>query len=208
VIEQCVAWLTGLPAANVYRFIAVLAGLENIFPPVPADTAVALGAFLSSRSEGLTWWGVYVATLVPNVATAAGVFQIAATHGRTFFASRTGRKLVSERAMLRIGRLYDRHHFWGIFVSRFLPGYRAVVPPFAAVAGLPLWKALPPIVLASGLYYGLLTLLAYHFGRNWDAVRSVVARFSAVLALAAVAATVLIAVLVWRHRHHLRADGD
>ena len=207
-IEQFVTWLAGLPAPEVYGFIAVLAGLENIVPPVPADTAVALGAFLSSRSDALTWWGVYIATVVPNVVTATGVFHLAATRGRTFFASRTGRKLVSERAMRRIGRLYDRHHFWGIFVSRFLPGYRAVVPPFAAVTGLPLWKALPPIVLASGLYYGLLTLLAYHFGRNWDAVRTAVTRFSAVLAVAAVAATVLIAVLVWRHRHHLRGDHE
>jgi membrane protein DedA with SNARE-associated domain len=110
--------------------------------------------------------------------------------------------------MLRIGRLYERHHFWGIFVSRFLPGYRAVVPPFAAVAGLPIWKALPPIVLATGLYYAFLTLLAYHFGRNWEAVRSAVAHFSVVLAVAAVAVTVVIAVLVWRHRHHMRADRE
>lgn len=207
-IDQLIAWLAAMPPADVYGFIAVFAGLENIVPPVPADTAVALGAFLATRAEGLTLWGVYAATLVPNLATAVGIYWLAATHGRTFFASRTGRKLVPERAMQRIGRLYERYHFWGLLVSRFLPGYRAVVPPFAAVVGLPLWKAFPPVAIASAIYYGILVRLAWHVGRNWDTVKAGVAHFSAVLGLAAFAATVLVVALVWRHRHHLRGDGD
>ena len=42
--------LARLPAAGrVYAVLAVLAFLENIVPTVPADVAVALGAFLSHR---------------------------------------------------------------------------------------------------------------------------------------------------------------
>jgi hypothetical protein len=36
----------------------VLAALENIIPPVPADTAVALGAFLAGRGT-LNAWAVF-----------------------------------------------------------------------------------------------------------------------------------------------------
>jgi len=207
-IDQVIAWLAGLPPAELYGVIAILAGLENIVPPVPADTAVALGAFLSTRGAGLTPLGVYAATLVPNIATAAGIYVLGQTAGRSFFATRLGRKLVSERAMRALTRLYERHHFWGIFVSRFLPGYRAVVPPFAAIVGIPIWKVLPMVALASGLYYGLLVFLAYHVGRNWEAVRSAVAHLSVWLAVVGCAVTVLVVALVWRHRHHLRADGD
>lgn len=207
-IEQFITWLAGLPPAEIYGFIAFLAGLENIVPPVPADTAVALGAFLSSRGAGVTPLGVYVATLVPNIVSAAGMYLLGQTAGRSFFATRLGRKLVSPRAMRVITRLYERHHYWGIFVSRFLPGYRAVVPPFAGIVGIPLWKALPMVALASGLYYGILVILAYHVGRNWEAVRDAVGHFSAWLGIAALAVTVAIVYLVWRHRHHLRADGD
>lgn len=206
-IDQFIAWLAGLPAAEVYGVIALLAGLENIAPPVPADTAMALGAFLSSQGAPITWWGVYVATVGANVATAIGVYRVAATAGRDFFASRLGRKLVSERGMRHIGRLYERHHFWGIFVSRFLPGYRALVPPFAAVTGLPLWKAAPPMVLASGLYYGFLALAAYHLGRNWDDVKHLLGGVSLALALAAVVATAAVGALVWRYRHQVRGGG-
>ncbi len=207
-IEQFITWLAGLPPAEIYGFIALFGGLENILPPVPADVAVALGAFLSSRGAGVTPLGVWIATLVPNVASAAGMYLLGQTAGRSFFATRFGRKFVSKRAMRVITRLYERHHYWGIFVSRFLPGYRAVVPPFAGIVGIPLWKALPMVALASGLYYGILVILAYHVGRNWEAVRSVVGHFSAWLGVAALAVTAVIVYLVWRHRHHLRADGD
>ena len=43
------AWLAGLPPAAVYVVLALLAVVENVVPPVPADAAVALGAFLSHR---------------------------------------------------------------------------------------------------------------------------------------------------------------
>jgi len=205
-MDGVVGWLAGLPPAEIYGFIAVLAGIENIFPPVPADTAVALGAFLSTQSAGVTALGVYIATLVPNVATSAGMYVLGQTAGRSMFASKLGRRLVSERAMRTITRLYERHHVWGIFVSRFLPGYRAVVPPFAGVVGIPLWKALPTIALASGLYYAFLVALAYHLGRNWEAVKSAVGRYSAWLGVAAVLATVSIVFLAWRHRHHFGSD--
>ena len=207
-IDQFIAWLAGLPPAETYGFIAILAGLENILPPVPADTAVALGAFLSQRGAVITPVGVYVATLVPNVVTAAGMYLLAQTAGRDFFATGVGRKLVSRRAMQVLTRLYERHHFWGIFVSRFLPGYRAVVPPFAGIVGVPMWKAIPTVALASGLYYAVLVTFAYHVGRNWDAVQNAVGRFSAWLGVAALAVTVVVVYLVWRHRHHLRADDD
>ena len=208
-IDGAIGWLVSLPQWELYGFIALLAGLENIFPPVPADTAAALGAFLSARGAELALLGVYVATVVPNVATSAGMYVLGQTAGRSFFASRLGRKLVSRRAMRTITRLYERHHVWGIFVSRFLPGYRAVIPPFAGVVGIPLWKALPTIALASGLYYGLLVLLAYHVGRNWEAVRSAVGHVSAWLGVAAVLVTAGALFLVWRHRRsHFGPDGD
>ena len=46
--ENILNGLLGLPPTAVYAVIGILAGVENIFPPVPADTAVAIGAFLST----------------------------------------------------------------------------------------------------------------------------------------------------------------
>lgn len=186
--------MAGLPPAGIYGVIAVLAALENIVPPVPADTAVALGAFLAARGAPISLTGLFVATWVPNVTTAIGMYAVARTVGRSFMESRTGRRLLSPRAMRALERAYERHHLWGIFVSRFLPGYRAVVPPFAGIAGLRATRALPPVVLASALYYGLLVWLAGRVGANWEAVLTVLRNLGWWLGGIAVVATAL---LVW-----------
>ena len=134
-IESLLAWLSQLPPAAVYAVLALLAAVENVLPPVPSDAAVALGAFLSNR--GLTTpLGVFLVTWVANLAGAAGVYFAARRFGRRLFASPTGRRLLAPRSLAVIEREYLRFGTAGIFISRFLPGIRAVVPPFAGLVGL------------------------------------------------------------------------
>jgi membrane protein DedA with SNARE-associated domain len=175
---------------------------------VPADTVVALGAFLSGRGADITMLGVFFATWIPNVASAIGMYWVARTVGRTFAESPAGRRLLPPRAMQAIERAYQRHHIWGIFVSRFLPGYRAVVPPFAGIVGIPAFRALAPVVLASGIWYGFLVWLAHRVGSNWYAVRHAVDRLSWWLAAAALAVTAILlwALVRWR-RSHAQHEG-
>ena len=181
----------------------MLAALENIFPPVPADSAVALGAFLAGQGGSVTMAGVFFATWVPNVASAIGTYWVARTVGRTFAESPAGRRLLHPRAIRAIERAYQRHHIWGIFVSRFLPGYRAVVPPFAGIAGIGALRALAPVVVASGIWYGFLVWLAHRVGQDWDTVGSALQHLTWWLAGAALAVTAVLAwaALRWRRRH-------
>jgi membrane protein DedA with SNARE-associated domain len=170
---------------------------------------VALGAFLAAREAPVTLWGVYLVTVVANVTSAAGMFFVARTLGRSFFESKAGRRVLSRRSLDLLEREYQRHHLWGIFLSRFLPGYRAIVPPFAAIANLPARKALPPVIAATALYYGALVLVAHRVGQNWEAVERVVGRVGLTLLLAALVVTALLAYLVWRRRRTRRdvAEG-
>jgi membrane protein DedA with SNARE-associated domain len=188
-IDQFITWLVGLPAAQLYGAIALLAGIENIVPPVPADTIAALGAFLAAQGA-LNPWGVYAATLIPNFVTAAGMFYLARTTGRAFQDTRLGRRFFAGATMRAVGRLYERHHVWG-----------------AGIVGLPAYRALPPVLLASAIWYGLVCFLAYHFGRNWFTVRHAVRNASVTFGVVALLATVAIVWAVWRHRGRA-ADGD
>jgi membrane protein DedA with SNARE-associated domain len=174
---------------------------------VPADTAVALGAFLAARDAPISVTAVYLVTLVANVTSAIGMYAVARTVGRNFLVSRVGRRLLSERSQVALQRAYERHHLWGIFVSRFLPGYRAVVPPFAGMIGLPASKALPPMVLATAIYYGLLVFVAHRIGSNWETVVRWLGHVTLGLAIAGGVVTVGVCWLVWRHRRRERADG-
>lgn len=151
--------LLGLPPLSVYGAIGILAALENIFPPLPADTAVAAGAFLSKGGR-ISALSVFLVTWSMNVSSAAGVYFAARRVGRPFFQGPVGRRLLNPKAFERIELWYGKYGGWGILLSRFVPAARAVVPPFAGVAGLSPLRVLIPLAAASGVWYGLLTWAA------------------------------------------------
>ncbi|NIN50234.1 MAG: hypothetical protein GTN62_09005 [Gemmatimonadales bacterium] len=162
-----------LPDVAVYALIGGLAAVENVFPPVPADTAVGVGAFLSHRGSVVAS-AVFAITWTANVGAATAVYLAGRTLGRQFFRGRLGRRLLHPRRLRRMEQLYRRHGAWGIFLSRFIPGVRAVVPPFAGIAKLGAVRALVPMAMASGIWYGVLTyVVAKMAGQIEDVARLV-----------------------------------
>ncbi len=189
-------WLSSLPAPALYAALVFTAALENFFPPLPADTIVAFGTFLAARGEA-TAVGAFLATWVGNVAGAMAVYAL----GRRYGADMVQKKIfaygkVGERAESRLEKLYVRYGMLALFLSRFLPGVRALVPPFAGAMKMPVAPVLAAIAIASGIWYGIVTVAAYHVGSDWDALRARLMELSRTTTL--VAGTVLtLAVAGW-----------
>ena len=172
----------------------MLAAVENVIPPVPSDAAVALGAFLTNR--GLTTpLGVFTVTWIANLAGAAAVYFVARRYGRRLFATRTGRRLLAPRSLAVIEREYLRFGVAGIFVSRFLPGIRAVVPPFAGLVGLSPMRTFVPMAIASAIWYGGITILGTLIGSNWERINRIITGVNRTLGIAAL--LLVSAGLVW-----------
>ena len=187
-VGDIIELLVGLPPGVVYTVIGVLAAVENVFPPVPADTAVAVGAFLSTGGT-ISAWAVFGITWTANSLSAIGVYTAGRTIGRPFFRGRLGRRLLQPRAMAQLELAYEKHGTWGILLSRFIPGLRAVVPPFAGIAGLGAFRTVGPIVVASGVWYGALTYVAATAIREFQQIARLVQGANRVgLAIAGVAA--------------------
>lgn len=196
-MTELLRFLESLPPGPLYALIAALAALENFIPPAPADTAVALGAFLAGRGR-LDAWTVFWLTWVANVAAGAAVYLLAHRFGRPFFRGKLGRRLLSEQTIGHIEQQYQRHGTYGIFVSRLLPVWRGVVMPFAGIAGVPALRALVPLALASGLWYGSLTYLVATLGTNLDAVLALVGRVNYILTFVALGGVVALGIWIWR----------
>ncbi len=158
---------------------------------------MALGAFLAGRGR-LNLWTVFGLTWAANVASASAVYWLARRYGRDFFKGPTGRRLLTPPVLAHIEAQYQRHGTYGIFVSRLLPVWRAVVPPFAGIAGLSAPRALIPLALASALWYGVLTVFVATLGTNLDAVVAVLAHVNWLLGAAAVGALIFLAVWIVR----------
>jgi len=205
VLERLLAALASLPLVPTYLVLMALSALENVFPPVPADTAVALGAFLARRGE------ISVVPLVllcwsANILSAAGTYALGRRHGRGFFRDGWGRKLMPPETLAALEEAYARWGTAGIFLSRFLPGLRAAVPPFAGIAGLSPARALVPAAAASLLWYTFLGVAGYTLARNWEAVLALVTDTNRALGLTAVVLAAVAAAWLWRRsrrpRHH------
>jgi membrane protein DedA with SNARE-associated domain len=76
------------------------------------------------------------------------------------------------------------------------------VPPFAGVVGIGAVRALAPVVVASGIWYGFLVWLAHRLGQNWYVVSHALKHLSWWLAAVALVVTSLLtwAALRWRRR--------
>lgn len=167
--ESLIAWLSGLPPVAVYGVIGLLAAFENVFPPLPADTTIAFGAFLSYR--GITDpWLVFAVTLATNVGGALVLFQVAVRHSTRLFGTALARRYLTDDGLGRMRRQYDRFGIAGLFLVRMLPGLRVVVAPFAGLIRLGFIRTAIPITIASAIWYGAIVFLATRLGANFDRV--------------------------------------
>jgi membrane protein DedA with SNARE-associated domain len=194
-VEAFLDRLAGMPVPALYVALAVVAALENVFPPVPADTVVAFGSFLAARGQG-TALGVFISTWAGNVGGAMLIYWV----GRRYGAERLEQRLLGDRAAeaeTRIKALYKRYGLAALFISRFLPGVRAIVPPLAGALRIPAIRTAVAMGAASAVWYGAISYLAFRIGADWEQLSSAVGRYGRGAALAGAALAVIVGAAIW-----------
>lgn len=203
-MDDLLAWFTSLPPVALYLALAITAALENIFPPLPADTIVAFGSFLAARGEA-TPVAAFLATWIGNIGGAMAMYSVGRRYGAEGIRSRFS-WFRGEKGQERLNQFYDRNGMLGLFLSRFLPGVRALVPPFAGALGIPPVRAAVVMGMASGIWYAAISMLAYRVGSNWDELQARIGTFSGIAAIVAGLA-VIVAAAVWLIVRRRRRKG-
>lgn len=197
-------WLTGLPEPLLYGAIALAAFAENIFPPLPADTVVALGAFVAARGNG-TAFGSWAATMVGNLGGAMTMYWVGRRFGLPWLAKRIP-ALGSPESAKRFEGHYKRYGLGGLAISRFLPGVRAVVPPMAGALGIGPWKAFAAMGIASGAWYAIVCWLAFRAGANADVLLARIAEQQRTVGIVAAGIAIVVVAIVLLKRRRSRKD--
>jgi membrane protein DedA with SNARE-associated domain len=197
-------WVLQLDLGTLYALLAIMAFIESIFPPAPADVVVALGAFLAARHGA--HYPVVVASIVAGSAVGAMViYGVARRFGAAWMHSQLKRlKLIGAEEKLE--KMYEHYGLIALFVSRFVPGLRAVVPPMAGALRVPWLRTLLVITVASTVWYGIIIWIAFRVGADWEDVRAslhVVGRRMGLIAGVLVLVIAYIGWVLWK-RHRAR----
>lgn len=206
-LQSVFDWLLALPPALLLPAMGVLAVLENVFPPIPADVLIALGAFIAART-GSSPMPAFLVVLTGNVLGAMAVYAV----GRRFGAAWTEERFHLRHkadADVALRAWYTRCGLLALAVGRFIPGVRALVAPFAGALRASVAGTAAAITLASGVWYGIVTWLAFRAGSNWEELVRTVGRLGKVAAIGAVLLAVVL-ILAWRSRRsrHLSGRAD
>lgn len=198
-VEAVINWLSGLSIGTLYAAIGVISAVENVFPPFPADAVVAFGSFLAARGEASPYSTFFVAW-IGNLSGAAIMYCVGRRYGSSAFMRRLER-WAGAGAEQRLMRLYGRYGLPALFISRFLPAVRAVVPPFAGAMKLPVLPVTAAVATASGIWFAFITFIAFRAGSNWEVLYATIVRSSKIIGLSASALVVLVAAILYvRHR--------
>ena len=199
-MAEFVLWMDHIPDAALYLTLSIGAAIENFIPPVPADTFIAIGGLLAGAGDLDALW-VFGGAWFCNILGAGFVYGLSHVHGPTFLEKKIGRYLLKPHQMLRMEKFYER---WGppaMFLSRFLPGVRAITPVFAGATRQPWPRVIIPIGMASALWYGGLVRLGFLAGENLADLETQLLGLNR--GLTALAVLAVMAVAVWWYRSRL-----
>ena len=193
-LDSLLAHLSTLPLGLLYTVAALVAAVENIFPPFPSDVVVAFTVFISARAGG-PFWVAALAVTVGNVAGGMLMYYVGRRYGSLLLLQKLER-YVGKTAGDRLQQMYAKYGGWALFISRFLPGVRALVPPFAGAMKIPATQVFVALSVASAIWYTLIAYIAYATGQNWSLV---VARVTQSIKWMGIGAVVIVAIglLVW-----------
>lgn len=201
-MQSLLDWLIQIPPVALYGVLLVAAFVENVFPPFPSDVVVAFGGFVLSQTPHGTMLGALVPVWIGNVGGAMLVYAL----GRKYGAQRMEERLAGKHAAsrdVRLRRMFDRFGLPAVFVSRFVPGVRAVVPAFAGALRLPVVWIVLMIGTASALWYGMITVLSFRIGSDWERLQQTITQFGTTAAVIGGVILVL-GVVAWLIAHKRR----
>jgi len=147
-----------------YWAVAVALLLENAGVPVPGETVLLLASFLAYAERDLQLgWIVVVGTLAATAGDNLG-YAIGNYGGRAALERYRNIFRVSDVALARGERLFERYGSVAILFARFVFGMRVVAGPMAGVLRMP-WKRFTVFnFLGAALWVSGISLTGYFFG--------------------------------------------
>jgi len=167
-VEGLQNFFQSLQGGWVYGFLFLCSMGENLFPPLPGDTFVVLGAFLVGRRQTM-FLPAYLATTLGSVLGFMILYCVGLLWGRNFFKKKP-RRFFTQEHFERVEQWFSRYGYAVIGVNRFLAGFRGVVALGAGIVGMDAKKVVLLSLLSCFVWNGILMGVGLWVGENWEVI--------------------------------------
>ena len=194
--NQLLYFLHSIKPGYLYGVLFVSAIIENLFPPIPGDTIVLIGAYLAGRGElGLGY--VFVSTTLGGTVGFLALFLVFKYFGRNFFVKKNY-WFFTEGNIQKVQRWFDRYGYLVILFNRFLSGARSVVSVFAGIANMKTFYVSIFTFISCIIWNGMIIGSGYILGQNWRLLVSVLKTYQRIVFLLILLLATLWIILKWK----------
>lgn len=189
-LESFAHWIQDIVRNVGYPGVFVLITLESTLVPIPSEIVMPFAGFMAYQGE----FSLPVILVINSVAALLGsglCYWIGVVGGKPFLVKYGRYFLVSRHDVERTEAFFAKHGKATILIARFLPVIRHVISVPAGIARMPLRGFFLQTFLGSTIWGGVLILLGYYVGANWETFANTLKRvdllIGAILVLALVA---------------------
>ena len=162
------------------------------------EAVLIAASFLASRGY-FNLSTVALVALAANTMSAQFYYTAARVRGRSWFEGRFPEKSIYRRIIDWV----SRRNNWLLLMSRFLFGFRIVIPAACGATGMPAVRFTILNVIAGLLWVIPTALIGYYFGENTTRLIRGASHYTSV-ALVSAAIGVVFIIVVWRHVRRFR----
>ena len=183
-------WIQDVIRTFGYPGVFVLIMLESTLIPIPSEIVMPFAGYIASQGE----FSLPVILVINSVAALLGsavCYWIGVVGGKPFLVNYGKYFLVRRHDIEKTEAFFAKHGKATILIARFLPVIRHVISVPAGIARMPLRGFFLQTFLGSTIWGGVLILLGYYVGANWETFANTLKRvdllIGSILVLALVA---------------------
>jgi membrane protein DedA with SNARE-associated domain len=190
VLESFAHWIKSVVEAAGYPGVFLFITLESTLVPIPSELVMPFAGYMASQGK----FSLPVILVINSVGALLGStisYYIGVWGGKPFLLKYGKYFLVRKHEVEKTEAFFARHGKKTILIGRFLPVIRHVISVPAGIARMPLRDFLLQTFLGSTIWGGVLILLGYFVGANWEVLSNTLSHvdhlIAAILVLALVA---------------------
>lgn len=173
----------------VYGFFFLTSFIQMIFPPCPGDLILVFQGYLSIRGEAFSVISLLLLNMTATLAGSILVFKFGYKKGEKVFKNKIVKKYINRKHRIKATRLFEKHGYFAVLMSKFIPGVNAVIILFAGIFKVRPFQVYFSLFVSSLLHHIICLVLGRVIGYNIHNIKRALITYNGiVLVIVAVAA--------------------